>query len=167
MPRPLAMPVLASARFRRGTRVPIRRLRRRHHHVAQARIAQMAHAIFHRIGFDVRRQFVHEALVRERVLQARRRAQRAGPERRDDVVHEHAFALDRSGAFARAANVARHVRRHAVAVVVERRGRGRGRAGIERLWLKAGEKSGDHVPGRAGVRVDFPARETRLRDPTR
>ena len=95
--------------------------------LVQPRVAQVAQPVRDRIGLHVRRDFVHEALVRERVLQARRRSQRPGEERRRDRVREHALARDRAGAAARAADAAGHVRRRGVAAVVERGRRARRR----------------------------------------
>ena len=91
------------------------------------------------IGLDVRRDLVHEALVRERVLQPR--GERSGPVKNGEwtVVRKHALAADDTRAALRVAHAARHVRRRGVAAVVERRrGSGAGDRGVNGGGFKPG-----------------------------
>src|SRR5439155_16772736 len=88
------------------------------------------------------------ALVREAVLQARRRTQRSGEEVRLDGVRQHTLAPDRAGAAALAADAARHVRRRGIAAVVERAPWILRRCPRrERRRLEAGQLTGDHIAG--------------------
>ena len=103
----------------------------------------------------MRGQLVHEGLVREGVLEPRRRAQRSGPEARFDVVREHAAALYSPGA-------AGEVRRHTVAVVVDSRRRGTSRSGRELRRRESQQRTGDDVPGPVGSRTSAQARRPRL-----
>ena len=67
----------------------------------------MAQPVRHRIGLHARREFVHEAFVRESVLQPRGRAQRPREERRTALCVSDALGPDRAGALRSAADLAR------------------------------------------------------------
>ena len=105
MPRPVAMPVLRLCGLGEGRASQFAALAAAFTTSIMRGIAQVAQPEFHRIGLGARRQFVHEGFVREGILQARGGAQRAGQERRHDVVHKGAFGFHRARAFGRAADV--------------------------------------------------------------
>jgi len=138
--------------IRRRPRIPLRRLRRRLHHLAQPWIAQMPHPVFPWIGLHLRRQFIHKRLMRERVLQARRRPQRPRPERRHDVMHQHPLACYRTRILTRSPNLSGHIRRHPVAVVIEP-GRCRRRSSrYKRIRREAEQHPCDDIPRRPCAR---------------
>ena len=60
----------------------------------QPRIRQMAQPIVHGIDLEAGGDLIHERFVGKRILQALRRAQRAGKKRRADVVRQDALARD-------------------------------------------------------------------------
>ena len=159
MPRPRATPVRRPTGLRRRARLPVRRLRRRRHDLDQPRIAQVPQPIRDRIGLHVRRDLVHERLVRERVLQTRRRSQRTGEERRRDRVRQHALAR-RPCRCRRSAPPTQPVTYDGAALLpllnAGRRRRRRSRR--ERRRLEAGEHAGDDVARRV---VAGPAAERR------
>ncbi len=136
----------------RRTRFPFRGFGGGLEHSDQARVAQVAHAEFHGIGFDVRCHFIHETFMREGILQTRGRTQRAGPEGRQHVVDDHALAFHGSGALGDSVDVPHHVGRNSVAAIVVAL-RLLGGPGCEGRGLIADEHSRDHVAGsrRAGA----------------
>ena len=101
----------------------------------------MLQPVLHRIRFHVRGDFVHEAFLRERILQARGRAQRTGEERRRHGMRQHALASDGAGAVVLAADAARDIRGHRVAAVVEILRIGRARARLHRLRREAKQQA--------------------------
>ncbi len=128
----------------------------------------MTQAEFDGIGFDVRGNLVHEAFVREGILQTRGRAQRAGPEGRDDVVREDALALDGAGAAAAVFDAAGDIRGNRVAAVVEARAAAMaGSAARNGSGSKPDEQSGDDVAGALRRRGDCRGRATTIRGPRR
>ena len=86
MPRPLTLPARARPGLRRRPLLPGGRLGRGPNGCAEARVIQMLETVFDRVGFHVGGHFVHEAFMRERVLQSLGRTQRAGEERRQDAM---------------------------------------------------------------------------------
>ena len=106
----------------------------------------MAQPVGHRIRFDVRGHFVHEAFVRERVLQLRWRAQRTGEELRLGAPRNRPLARDGALAVALAADAAGDVRGRIVRVV-ERRRRRRRRPRSKRRRRKPHEDAGHDVAG--------------------
>src|SRR5438876_327283 len=130
----------------RGTRVPVGGLRRRFHDIDDPGIAQVTQPIGHGVGFHPGRDFVHERLVSEGVLEPLWRSQRSRPEEPFEAMREDALALDGAGAPARVTDAADNIRRGRVVAVVEPAG------GIWswRLWDKrrgreAGQKSRDDI----------------------
>ena len=81
-------------RLRRVAQLPAGGLRRDLDHVAQPLVADVAEPERDGIGPRRRRELVDEALVGERVLDPRRRAERAGEERRVDRLRDHAGVRD-------------------------------------------------------------------------
>src|SRR5438270_13088237 len=79
----------------------------------------MAEPEGHRVGSGMYAEFVHEALVRKCVLNAQRRTQRAGEERRADCAGQNAFAADGSSTRAVSLNACGHVRGDGVAAVAQ------------------------------------------------
>src|SRR5260221_9929590 len=105
----------------------------------------MPEPIRDRIGLHMRRHFVHEALVREGVLQTSWGTERSRPEGRWHAVRQDTLARHRARTATAAAHTAGDVRRRRVVAVAKRRRIGRGRLGREDGWLKGGQKAGDNV----------------------
>ena len=112
-------------------------------------MVQVTQPVRDRVGLDVGRHLVDEALVSERVLQTLRCPQRPGEKRRAHAVRQHALAAHDTGAILAAADAAGDVGRRGVQVVVERRRRrGRRRARRHGRGLHAEQVSRHHVAGR-------------------
>ncbi len=119
------------------------------------------------IRFCVRGQLIHEAFVCERILKPRRRTQWSGPERRADVVKQHALTLDRSRSIRFRPDLAGDIGGDAIAAIVVAFGLCRGRSRFEWLGLETRKPSGDE---RCQERLDpagFPMWVTTIRDPRR
>ena len=99
-----ALPVRAHVRTRGRARLPLRGLRGGAHASLRRGVTQMPKPIRDRIGLDLRRDLVQETLVRERVLQTLRSAQRPGEEGRSDAMRDDALAANDAGAVLRLAD---------------------------------------------------------------
>src|SRR5438105_4230731 len=110
-------------------------------------MAQMSEPICNGIGLDMRRHFIHEALVREGVLQTSWGPERSGPKGRRDAVRQDTLARHRPRTAAAAADTAGDVRWRRIVAIAKCRGIGRGRLGREGGWLKAGQKACDDIAG--------------------
>src|ERR1700679_2446795 len=113
----------------------------------------MPQAVFDRVGLDATGQLVHEAFMREGILQSLRRTQRTGEKWRGGIVNQRPFRFDRAGALGRFADGPREIGGDAVAAVVVVPRLGRGRSGLERLRLKAREHAADNIPRGAIARA--------------
>ena len=86
----------------------------------------MAQSKLHGIRLSARGELIHERFMRERILQTCRRPKRTGPEGASQVVDQYALADDGARAPNLASKSPRHIRRDAVAVVIEIRINGSG-----------------------------------------
>ena len=122
----------------------------------------MTQPVRHGVGLYVRRHFVDEAFVRERVLQPRRRPQRAGEEWRQHGVRQNALARDDARASRFAGHATSHVRRRGVAAVAELARRLRRSSRRERRGLVADQHPRDDVAGRVVAGPAAARRKPRL-----
>src|SRR5262249_45901686 len=116
--------------------------------------------VLYGIGLHACGDLVHETFLRERVLQASRRTQRSGEERRWDRMGEYTLAGDRARAVVCATDAAGHICRDSVLSVVKVLGVGRLRARLYGLWRKAKQQ-----PRRDVARRVIPWTVTEVRGP--
>ena len=149
MPRPVTTPVRRPLGRGDGRASHFAATPRRLDDGPETRVAQVPQPILDRIGADRGRDLVHEALVRERVLQPLRRAQRTGEERRRTRCVSTRSLLHDAAAAALGADAPGDVGRRGVGAVVEPPGGGgAGVRGANGCGWNAGEQAGDDVARR-------------------
>src|ERR1700733_11939634 len=105
----------------------------------------MTQPVLHRVYIGDRSQFVDEALIRKRVLDAQWRTQWSGVEGRCDGMGEHALALNAAAAITRAANAPCEILGNGIAAVAQLPGWRLGRRGLDGFRLVAQQHPANDV----------------------
>src|SRR5439155_16043222 len=121
--------------FGRRTRIPVRFLFDGVDDIDEARIRQMAQTVLDGVRLQAGSDLIHEALMRECVLEAIGRAQPRGPQRTSHDPEEHALARDGAGAETHTVHATGDVRRDDVGAVAVSR------------WIVWRRRRRDHLCG--------------------